>query len=81
MGAGIAQSVQCLATDWTTGQLRFDPWQRQEDFSSNLCVQIGSGAHPASCTMGTGSTFPRGKVWPGHDLDHSPPSSAEIMNE
>jgi hypothetical protein len=24
------------------------------DFSSNLCVQTGSGAHPASCTMGTG---------------------------
>jgi hypothetical protein len=23
-------------------------------FSSNLCVQTGSGAHPASCTMGTG---------------------------
>jgi hypothetical protein len=25
-----------------------------KDFSSNLCVQTGSGAHPASCTMGTG---------------------------
>jgi hypothetical protein len=24
------------------------------DFSSNLCVKTGSGAHPASCTMGTG---------------------------
>jgi hypothetical protein len=23
-----------------------------EDFSSNLCVQTGSGAHPASCPMG-----------------------------
>jgi hypothetical protein len=22
--------------------------------TSNLCVQTGSGAHPASCTMGTG---------------------------
>jgi hypothetical protein len=30
-----------------------------KDFSSNLCVQTGSGVHPASCTMGTGS-FPRG---------------------
>jgi hypothetical protein len=29
-------------------------------FSSNLCVQIGSGAHPASCTMGTGGPFPGG---------------------
>jgi hypothetical protein len=31
-----------------------------EDFSSSLCVQTGSGAHPASCTMGTGGTFPGG---------------------
>jgi hypothetical protein len=30
------------------------------DFSSSLCVQTGSGAHPASCTMGTGGSFPRG---------------------
>jgi len=29
-------------------------------FSSSLCVQSGSGAHPASCTMGTGGPFPRG---------------------
>jgi hypothetical protein len=29
-----------------------------EDFSSILCVQTGSGAHPASCTMGTGGPFP-----------------------
>jgi hypothetical protein len=31
------------------------------DFSSSLCVQTGSGAHPASCTMGTGGPFPGGK--------------------
>jgi hypothetical protein len=30
-----------------------------KDFSSSLCVQIGSGVHPASCPMGTGF-FPRG---------------------
>jgi hypothetical protein len=34
---------------------------RAKDFSSNLCVQTGSGAHPASCTMGTGGPFPGGK--------------------
>jgi hypothetical protein len=28
-----------------------------KDFSSNLCVQTGSGAHPASCPMGTRSPF------------------------
>jgi hypothetical protein len=32
-----------------------------KDFSSSLCVQTGSEAHPASCTMGTGGPFPGGK--------------------
>jgi hypothetical protein len=52
-----------------------------KDFSSSLCVHIGSGAHPASCTMGTGGPFPGGKarLWP--DADHSLPSSAEVENE
>jgi hypothetical protein len=52
-----------------------------KDFSSSLCVQTGSGAHPASCTMGTGGPFPGGKARPGRDADHSPPSSAEVVNE
>jgi hypothetical protein len=56
---------------WTTGQLRFDPWQRQEDFSSNLCVQTSSGAQSASCTMGTGGPFPKTKEQPGCETDHS----------
>ena len=43
-------------------------------------VQTGPGAHPASCTMGTGS-FPGGKVRPGCAADHSPPSSAEVVEE
>ena len=37
-------------------------------------VQTGPGAHPASCTMGTGS-FPGGKERPERDADHSPPCS------
>jgi hypothetical protein len=32
-----------------------------KDFFCILCVQTGSGAHPASCTMGTGGPFPGGK--------------------
>jgi hypothetical protein len=32
-----------------------------KDFSSKLCVQTSSGAHPASCTMGTEGPFPGGK--------------------
>jgi hypothetical protein len=43
-----------------------------KDFSSNLCVQTGSGAHPASCTMGTGGPFPGAKARLGSDADHSP---------
>jgi hypothetical protein len=43
-----------------------------EDFSFSLFVQTGSGAHPASCTMGTGGPFPGGKARPGRDADHSP---------
>ena len=40
-------------------------------------VQTGSGAHPASCTIGT--VFPGGKERPGCDADPSPPSSAVVM--
>jgi hypothetical protein len=29
-----------------------------KNFSSILCVQTGSGAHLAFCTMGTGGPFP-----------------------
>jgi hypothetical protein len=52
-----------------------------KDFPSILSVQTGSGAHPASYTMGTGGPFPGGKARPGRDADHSPPSSAEVVNE
>jgi hypothetical protein len=52
-----------------------------KDFSSNLCVQTCSGAHLASCTMGTGGPFTGAKARPGRDADHSPPSSAEVDNE
>jgi hypothetical protein len=41
-------------------------------FFTILCVQTGSEAHPATCTMGTGDHFPRGKARPGYDADHSP---------
>jgi hypothetical protein len=49
--------------------------------SSSLCVQTGSGAHPASCTVGTVAIFPRGKARPGRDAYDSPPSSADFENE
>jgi hypothetical protein len=46
-----------------------------KDFSYSLFVQTGPGAHPASCTMGSGV------LSPGRDADHSPPSSAEVKYE
>ena len=43
-------------------------------------VQTGSVTHPASCKMGTGS-FPGVKCGRGRAVDHSPPSSAAVMEE
>jgi hypothetical protein len=60
-GAAVAQS-ECLTTGWTIG-VRSPTGG--EDFSSSPCVQTGSGVHPASYPMGTGSPFPGGKAWPG----------------
>jgi hypothetical protein len=77
IGAGVAQSVQCLAMDWTI-QVRSSA--EAKDFSSNLCVQTNSQAHPVSCPMGTRGPFLGGKVQPGRDADYSPPSSAEVVN-
>jgi hypothetical protein len=39
-------------------------------------IRIGSGAHPASSTLGTGSFS--GVKRPGRGVDHPPPSSAEV---
>jgi len=39
-------------------------------------LQTGPGAHPASCTMGTGS-FP-GVKRPGRGVGHPLPSSSEV---
>jgi hypothetical protein len=52
-----------------------------KDFSSSLCVQTGSGTHPDFSPMGTGGPFPGAKARPGRDADHSPPSSAEVVDE
>ena len=43
-------------------------------------VQTGPGTHPASCKMGTG-VFPGGKVRPERAADHSPPSTASVMEQ
>jgi hypothetical protein len=43
-----------------------------KDFSSNHCVQTGSEAHPASCTVGTGGPFPGAKRGRGVALTTHP---------
>jgi len=39
-------------------------------------IHTGSGAHPASYTMGTGSFL--GVKWPQRGIDHPPPSNATV---
>jgi hypothetical protein len=51
-----------------------------DDFSSNLCVQTGSEAHPASCTMVTRGPSPGAKRGRSVTLTIHP-SSAEVKNE
>jgi hypothetical protein len=48
----------------------FDPRQRRKDFSSSLCVQTGSEAHPASFQMGTVGPFHGAITRLGRDADH-----------
>jgi hypothetical protein len=76
----VAQSVQCLATGWTTRRSRFDPQQMRKDFSSSLCSDWLW--RPRSLLYsGYRGFFPGGKARPGSDADHSPTSSAEVENE
>jgi hypothetical protein len=46
------------------------------NIGTHIFVQTGPVAHPASCTMGTGS-FP-GVKQPGRGIDHPPPPSADV---
>jgi hypothetical protein len=43
-----------------------------KDFSSSLCAQTGSEAHPASCSMDTRGPFPGAKRGPGVTLTTHP---------
>jgi hypothetical protein len=55
--------------------------KRINGFSSNLCVQTGSGAHPTSSTMGTRVLSLGCNMRLGRDTDHPPPSSSMVKNE
>jgi hypothetical protein len=73
----VAQSVFGYGLDKRAIEVRSTA--EAKDFSSNLCVQTGSEAHPASCTMGTGDPFPGIKS--GRGVTLTTPSSAEVRNE
>jgi hypothetical protein len=49
-----------------------------KDFSSIFCVQAGSGVN---VQWVPGVLSPGVKARPRRDADHSPPSSAEVVNE
>jgi hypothetical protein len=81
MRAGVAQSVQCLTADWTTGRTAFDPRQRQ------MIFPVASVPRPALVPIEPPiqwippmCPFLGAKARPGRDADHSPPS-AEVENE
>jgi hypothetical protein len=67
----------CLTTDWTTGVR--SPTEGN-GFSSSLCVQTSSEAHPAFYPVSV-EVLSGGKVRPGHDADNSPPYNAEVKYE
>jgi hypothetical protein len=58
----IAQSVERLATGWTTRGSGSSGSGRVKKFSLPHIVQTGSGVHPTSYKMGTGGLFPGGKA-------------------
>jgi hypothetical protein len=63
-------------------KLKLKPdYYAQVGFEPNFCVQTGSEAHSASCTMGTGGLLLGAKERPEREADHSSPFSAEVENE
>jgi hypothetical protein len=79
-GAGVAQSVQCLATGSTTGRSGIDPRQRKRIFSLASVSRPALGSPSLLSNANRGSFF-EGKARPGRDADHSSPSSTEVKNE
>jgi hypothetical protein len=59
--AGIAQSVQRLATDWTTEGSEFE-FRYVQEFLLLHVVQTGSGVHLTFYPMGTRGSFPECKA-------------------
>jgi hypothetical protein len=71
---GCVGQVAQLVCDWLQAGRSGDQIPVGARFFAH--VQTAPGAHPVSCTMGTGS-FP-GVKQPGNGADHPPPPSAEV---
>jgi hypothetical protein len=67
----------CSSFNWSRATIM--PVGARDFFLQN--VQTGSGAHPVHYSIGTGSPPPWGVKWPGGEVNHSSPSSAEVKNE
>jgi hypothetical protein len=65
--------------DWAI-EVRF-PAEAKRIFPVASVSRPDLGPLAASCPMGTGGPFLGDKARPGRDADHSPPSSADVMNE
>jgi hypothetical protein len=68
-GAGVAQLILCLTTDWTA---RVRSLEEAKDFSSSLCIHTSNEAHPSLVSNQYWECFTRGKVSLGRDADHLP---------
>jgi hypothetical protein len=81
VGAGLAQSVQCLTTGWTTGRSGFDPRQGQRIFPLSSVSRPALGPTQPPVQWVPGVLSPGIRARPGREADHSPSSSAEVVNE
>ena len=67
--------IDLFCTPWLDGPGIKSRWGAK--FSAP--VQTGPGAHPASCTIGTGSFL--GVKWPGRGVDHPPHLAPRLKKE
>jgi hypothetical protein len=74
----VARSAEWLPTEWLTWGSEFESqWAGGgQELSLFSTVQTYSGAHPASCPVGTRGSFP-GVKWPGIEAYHASPTSAK----
>jgi hypothetical protein len=79
MRAGIAQSVQRLATGWTTEGSEFLSLGKVKNFllSTSSRPVLGPTQSPIQLVPGA---FSPGVKRPGREANHSPPTIAEVKN-